>query len=61
VAEELTPEEVAFLAAVKAGEASLDQGRRISYEFVRPWLMSWGTANERPPPDCEWHVQRIAG
>lgn len=50
---ELTPEDIAFLEAVKAGETSLDQGRSIPYELVRPWLMSWGTENELPAPECE--------
>jgi predicted transcriptional regulator len=50
---ELTPEDIAFLEAVKAGKASLDQGRGIPYELVRPWLMSWGAEDELPPPECE--------
>jgi predicted transcriptional regulator len=50
---ELSPEDLEFLEAVKAGEASLDQGRSIPYELVRPWLLSWGTDNELPPPECE--------
>ncbi len=49
---ELTPEDVAFLEAVRAGQASLDQGRSIPYELVRPWLLSWGTDNELPAPEC---------
>ncbi len=44
--DELTPEDIAFLEAVKAGEASMDQGRSIPWELVRPWLLSWGTDNE---------------
>jgi predicted transcriptional regulator len=51
-AAELTPEDVAFLEAVKAGKASLDQGRSIPYELVRPWLLSWGADKELPPPEC---------
>ena len=50
--DQLTPEDIAFLEAVKAGEASLDSGRAIPYELVRPWLLSWGTDNELPTPEC---------
>lgn len=50
--EALTPEDIAFLEAVKAGEASLDAGRAIPYELVRSWLLSWGTDNESPTPEC---------
>jgi predicted transcriptional regulator len=50
---EPTPEDIAFLEAVKAGKAPLDQGRGVPYEAVRPWLMSWGTDDELPPPECE--------
>jgi predicted transcriptional regulator len=52
VADELTSEDVAFLKAVEAGKASLDEGRGIPYEMVRPWLMSWGSDDELPPPEC---------
>jgi predicted transcriptional regulator len=41
-----------FLAAVKAGQASLDAGRSVPYEDVRRWLLSWGTDKELPPPEC---------
>lgn len=50
--DELTPEDVAFLEAVKAGEASMDEGRSIPWELVRPWLLSWGTDHELSPPEC---------
>lgn len=50
--DELTAEDVAFLEAVKAGEASLEQERGISYELVRPWLLSWGTDNGLSAPEC---------
>jgi len=52
-AAELTPEDIAFLEAVKAGKASIAQGRSISYEEIRPWLMSWGTEDELPTPECK--------
>ncbi len=41
-----------FVEAVKAGQASLDQGCSIPYSEVRDWLLSWGTDKERPPPKC---------
>jgi predicted transcriptional regulator len=50
--DELTPEDVAFLEAVKAADASIAQGRSISYDQVRPWLLSWGADNELPTPEC---------
>jgi len=40
----------AFRAAVDAGVA--DAGRTVPYEDVRRWLLSWGTENELPPPEC---------
>ena len=27
-------------------------GKVISHEAVRRWLLSWGKANELPPPKC---------
>jgi predicted transcriptional regulator len=42
----------AFLAAVDAGIADADAGRIVPYENVRQWLLSWGTVDELPPPEC---------
>ncbi len=42
----------AFVAAVEAGLRSLDEGRKIPYETVRDWLLSWGTERETSPPEC---------
>ena len=42
----------AFVAAVKDGIASADAGRTVPYEDVRKWLLSWGTENELPKPEC---------
>jgi hypothetical protein len=47
-----TAEVVAFRQAIAAGVASLDAGRSTPYEDVRRWLLSWGTENELPPPEC---------
>jgi predicted transcriptional regulator len=30
--------------------ADLDAGRTISHAAVKRWLLSWGTAEELPPP-----------
>jgi predicted transcriptional regulator len=45
-------DDAAQIEAVEAGLASLDAGRSIPYEAVRRWLLSWGTDNELPPPEC---------
>jgi predicted transcriptional regulator len=42
----------AFLAAVERGLIDADQGRTVSHEDVRRWLLSWGTEHELPPPEC---------
>jgi predicted transcriptional regulator len=42
----------AFVAAVKRGLASADAGRTVPYEDVRKWLLSWGTKDELPKPEC---------
>jgi len=46
------PDTEAFVAAVKDGIASADAGRTVPYEDVRKWLLSWGTENELPKPEC---------
>jgi len=46
------PDTEAFVAAVKEGIASADAGRAVPYEDVRKWLLSWGTENELPKPEC---------
>lgn len=45
-------EDVAFQQAIAEGLASLDTGRSVPYEDARRWLLSWGTENELPPPEC---------
>jgi predicted transcriptional regulator len=46
------PDTEAFTAAIKQGLASADAGRTVPYEDVRKWLLSWGTENELPKPEC---------
>ncbi|MGO1079457.1 hypothetical protein [Inquilinus sp. CA228] len=38
--------------AIGKGIASADAGRVVPYEDVRRWLLSWGTKDELPPPEC---------
>lgn len=37
-------------AADAEAEADIAAGRVISHDAMRHWLLSWGTANELPPP-----------
>lgn len=37
-------------AADAAAIASVEAGNIISHEAMKAWLLSWGTANELPPP-----------
>lgn len=46
-------EATSFAAAVQEGIDDADAGRAIPYDDVRRWLLSWGTENELPPPECE--------
>lgn len=46
------PDTDAFVAVVKRGLASADAGRIVRYEDVRKWLLSWGTEDELPKPEC---------
>ncbi|HEY3947792.1 MAG TPA: CopG family transcriptional regulator [Phenylobacterium sp.] len=38
-------------AADAEAEADFRAGRVISHERMKTWLLSWGSANELPPPD----------
>ena len=35
---------------IKKAIASLEAGKGISWEKIKPWLESWGTAHEKPMP-----------
>lgn len=37
-------------AADAEGLADLDAGRVVSHDAMKAWLLSWGTAEELPPP-----------
>jgi hypothetical protein len=38
--------------ALAEAEAEIAAGKFISHEAMRRWLLSWGTADELPPPKC---------
>jgi len=42
----------ALAEAVKQGLASADAGKTTHYDEVRRWLLSWGSDNELPKPEC---------
>ena len=46
------PDTGAFVAAIKRGLASAEAGSTVPYEGVRQRLLSWGTENELPKPEC---------
>jgi predicted transcriptional regulator len=39
------------IAGIEKAIRSLDNGKGISHERVRDWLMSWGAAKELPIPE----------
>jgi predicted transcriptional regulator len=43
-------DDAADQAAMAEGEADLAAGRVISHEAIKAWLLSWGTGDERLPP-----------
>jgi predicted transcriptional regulator len=45
-------DEAAEQCALEEAERAIAEGRTISHEAVRRWLLSWGTAKELPPPKC---------
>ena len=47
------PETAAKRTAIREGIAAADAGRLIPHEEMRRWLLSWGTENELPPPECK--------
>jgi predicted transcriptional regulator len=46
------PDTEAFVAGIKRDLASAGAGRTVPYEDVRKWLLSWGTEDELPKPEC---------
>ena len=45
-------ETLAALTATDEGIADAESGKTVPYETIRRWLLSWGTDNELPPPEC---------
>ena len=45
------PDAEAEAAADAEGLADIEAGRVVSGEAVKRWLLSWGTADELPPPN----------
>ena len=43
-------DDVAEAAADARAEADVEAGRTISHAAMKAWLLSWGTADETPPP-----------
>lgn len=38
--------------ALAEAEAEIAAGKFISHDAMRRWLLSWGKADELPPPKC---------
>ena len=51
-ADDVYADKQAFVRAVEEGIADAEAGRTVPWEEVRRWLLSWGTENELPPPEC---------
>ena len=45
-------DEAAEERALAEAERDIAEGRVISHEAMRRWLLSWGTDHELPPPKC---------
>ncbi len=45
------PDATAEAAADAEGMADFEAGRVISHKAMKAWLLSWGTAEELPPPE----------
>ena len=47
---DIDEDEAAEAAADAVAIAELDAGRFVSWEAVKPWMLSWGTDHELPQP-----------
>jgi predicted transcriptional regulator len=45
-------DEAADEASTLRGLADFEAGRTISHEAMKRWLLSWGTDEPLPPPEC---------
>ena len=41
-----------MLSEVCQGERQVASGHFVAHEDMKTWLLSWGTADELPPPKC---------
>jgi len=41
-----------MLAEIRKADRHLKSGHYIRHDDMKAWLLSWGTANELPPPKC---------
>lgn len=41
------------VSGIKRAIASLDHGKGVPHESVTAWVASWGTKNEKPPPEAK--------
>jgi predicted transcriptional regulator len=41
-----------MLAEIRQADRQVKSGHYIKHEDMKAWLLSWGTANELPPPKC---------
>jgi RHH-type transcriptional regulator, rel operon repressor / antitoxin RelB len=39
------------LSGIKQAMASLDRGESVPHASVKDWVMFWGSATEKPPPE----------
>lgn len=46
------PDDAADEASTARGLADFEGGRVISHDAMKRWLLSWGTDNAVPPPEC---------
>jgi len=41
-----------LLAELRHADQQVESGHYVKHEDMKAWLISWGTANELPPPKC---------
>jgi hypothetical protein len=48
-----SPDTTPLSDLLRASLDEADQGRTVAYEQVREWLLSWGSGDEKTPPEPE--------
>jgi predicted transcriptional regulator len=51
--EQYVAEQERQAALIEEAGREIDAGKFLRHEQVRKWLLSWGTENELPPPQCK--------